>query len=244
MDKLLQLTGNICPESNLLNRKVPLVLNTAGFWESTETALQLHLVAGTAVVLRERGRGNFLPQSGLPAFPAGNLRLVQSREKFSSLPGQAFPDEEALQSFILREVEKPADRINGLTQVAVSGLLNFLPLLQHPDPDFTRIGTWGEMSSRVSTRTAQDLYRYLHNFGFIIPGFDWMQWSETGIAYADAPDTLQEADLKTVYRLISANLSADRVVEGHFDLIIENGFLATVLSRLQDWYHQHTHGHQ
>ncbi len=116
----------------------------------------------------------------------------------------------------------------------IRGLLVFLPLLQHPDADFIRIGYWGDMTSRVSGATAKNVYQYLFNNGFVLGDFDWEAWSEQALSFEQNRHTLQNADLPTLYKILTVHMRADRLMEGHFDSIIENGFLADVLERMKD----------
>lgn len=117
---------------------------------------------------------------------------------------------------------------------AIQGLLAFLPLLQHPSPDYSRIGYWGDMTSRVSAATARDLFQYLYNNGFVLKDFDWEAWSDKGVSYMENRQKLQTADMNTLHKIITTHLRADRFVEGHYDVIIENGFLADILERMKE----------
>ncbi len=119
-------------------------------------------------------------------------------------------------------------------KMAVQGLLTFLPALQNKERDFIRNGYWSEMASIVSTATAQNLFRYLHDNGFILPDFDWMAWSEEALSYLDNRSTLKSADWQTLYQLLTAHIRADRTSEGHYDAILENGFLRDILMRMQE----------
>lgn len=116
---------------------------------------------------------------------------------------------------------------------AIKGLLEFLPLLQNTSPEYSRIGYWGDMSSRISTSTARDLFQYLHNNGFVLKDFDWEAWSDEAVTYLENRQKLQTADISTLYQIITTHLRADQFVEGHYDAIIENGFLADVLARME-----------
>ena len=50
-----------CPESHLNGNLVKMRLNKNDFFESEETGLQIYLITGSlAVILNERGKGNFL----------------------------------------------------------------------------------------------------------------------------------------------------------------------------------------
>jgi hypothetical protein len=116
---------------------------------------------------------------------------------------------------------------------AVRGLLSFLPALENTEPDFTRNGYWSEFLSVVSTRTAQDLYRYLYENGFVLPDFDWQAWGGEALVYLDEREKLQAAGWDTLYKLLTTHLRADRTNEGHYDAILENGFLRDVLRRMK-----------
>jgi hypothetical protein len=117
---------------------------------------------------------------------------------------------------------------------AIKGLLEFLPLLQNTTPEYSRIGYWGDMSSRVSASTAKNLFQYLHNNGFVLKDFDWEAWSDEAVSYLEDRQKLQTAEISTLVKIITTHLHADQFVEGHYDAIIENGFLADVLARIKD----------
>ncbi len=117
---------------------------------------------------------------------------------------------------------------------SINGLLTFLPLLQNTSADFTRIGYWGDMNSRVSAATARNLYQYLHNNGFVLENFNWEAWGDQAMEYMDNRQKLKTADLNTLYKVITVHMLTDRVVEGHYDSILENGFLADVFLRMKE----------
>ncbi|QHT68311.1 hypothetical protein GXP67_17520 [Rhodocytophaga rosea] len=117
---------------------------------------------------------------------------------------------------------------------AIQGLLRFLPLLQNHEAVYDRIGYWGDMTSRVSATTARDLFQYLYRHGFILENFDWMQWSDHALAFEEDRSKLSTADLPTLYKIITTHIRADRFTEGHYDSILENGFLADVLLRFKE----------
>lgn len=119
-------------------------------------------------------------------------------------------------------------------QLAIQGLLAFLPQLENQQTEYLRIGFWGDMTSRVSTETARNLYAYLYKHGFVLPGFDWQAWNEEALAYQQDRHLLQTADLETLYNILTAHLRADHFSEGHYDSILENGFLADVIRRIKE----------
>jgi hypothetical protein len=116
---------------------------------------------------------------------------------------------------------------------AVTGLLAFLPALENTEPSYLRNGYYSEMYSVVSAPTARDLFRYLYDHRFILEDFDWQSWGEEALAYMDNRQKLQTAGWHTLYLLLTAHISADRGKAGHYDEILENGFLRDVLRRMQ-----------
>lgn len=123
---------------------------------------------------------------------------------------------------------------SSLTVASIKGLIDFLPLLQNKEADFTRIGIWGEMPSRVSAATAGNLYQYLYNSGFVLEEFEWMLWSDEAITFEEEREKLRNADIETIQKILTTHMLAGRINEGHYDSIIENGFLADVIKRLKD----------
>jgi hypothetical protein len=117
---------------------------------------------------------------------------------------------------------------------AIKGLLAFLPLLRNTSPDFSRIGYWGDMSSRVSAATARNFFQYVYNNGFVLKDFDWEAWSDEAVSYMENRQKLKMADMGTLYKIITTHIRADQFTEGHYDAIIENGFLADVLERMKE----------
>lgn len=112
------------------------------------------------------------------------------------------------------------------------GLLAFLPALRNREPDFWRVGAWGDMPSTVSTDTAKSLLRYIYDHNLLLEDFDWMAWQDEAIAHLDYRLRLETADLPTLQKLLTAHIRADRFSEGHYDAILENGFLRDLLERL------------
>ncbi len=110
-------------------------------------------------------------------------------------------------------------------------LLQFLPALQNQEPLYWRVGAWGDMPSVVSTETARNLLSYLYDH-MLLAGFDWMAWQNEAIGYLDYRIRLETADLLTIQKLLTTHIRADRLSEGHYDSILENGFLRDVLEQV------------
>ncbi len=116
---------------------------------------------------------------------------------------------------------------------AVRGLLAFLPALENTEPHYLRNGYWSEMYSVVSAPMARDLFRYLYDHRFVLENFDWQSWGETALSYMDDRQKVQTAGWHTLYLLLTTHISAERGKAGHYDEILENGFLRDVLRRMK-----------
>ena len=116
---------------------------------------------------------------------------------------------------------------------AVRGLLAFLPALENTEPHYLRNGYWSEMYSVVSAPVARDLSRYLYDHSFVLADFDWESWAEQALSYMDDRQKLQTAGWHTLYLLLTTHISAERSKSGHYDEILENGFLRDVLRRMK-----------
>jgi len=118
-------------------------------------------------------------------------------------------------------------------QEAVRGLLAFLPALENTQPDYLRNGYYSEMYSVVSAATARDLFRYLYDHHFILPDFDWQDWGEEALSFLDHREKLRTAGWHTLYLLLTAHIRANHINGGHYDEILENGFLRDVLRQMK-----------
>lgn len=59
-----------------------------------------------------------------------------------------------------------------------------------------------------------------------------MNWYR-GKELTDSDDQFATASLEEIHKLIIAHVRVDRFAEGHFDDMVENGFFARVLKRLE-----------
>lgn len=119
-----------------------------------------------------------------------------------------------------------------ISQDIWQGLLAFLPALQNREPLYWRVGAWGDMPSVVSHEVARTLHAYLHTYMLLPEPFDWMNWQAEALAYHDQRELLHTADLPTLRKILTTHLRADRLVEGHYDALLENGFLRDVLEQV------------
>lgn len=102
----------------------------------------------------------------------------------------------------------------------------------------------------IATATAQDvefvssenipvhhqLITILDATNFITP-FDYNTWAETfGWDKVMSAETLLHADFETLRRLITTHVRTNRFVEGHWDDLLQNGYLTEFMRRLQILY--------
>ena len=67
----------------------------------------------------------------------------------------------------------------------------------------------------------------------IVLQFDWVSWKDEAKRYMASPDSLAEADLLTIRKLLTTHHRADRFVEGHLGQIFESGHIVEILRRLK-----------
>jgi hypothetical protein len=79
--------------------------------------------------------------------------------------------------------------------------------------------------------------RALAEHGFVVP-FGWPAWAEEGMGIQRDPALLGEADLRTIVRLFTLHVRADRFSEGHLAEAIERGWLLALLERLEVLRHE------
>jgi hypothetical protein len=119
-----------------------------------------------------------------------------------------------------------------LTPKQIDAILVHLPHLESVargdfEPEISGIGVPGTVQS---DRTYA-FYQHLYDLGFIQP-FDWMNW-KGGTLLTESEDQLAAASLEDVHKLIIGHVRVDRFAEGHFDEMVENGFFARAVRRLQ-----------
>lgn len=80
---------------------------------------------------------------------------------------------------------------------------------------------------------ADALIATMSTSNFIAP-FDWQAFIATLGRPADDPAVLQDADLDTIRRLMTAHVRTDRFVGGHLDRLTASGYIDTAMTRLRE----------
>jgi hypothetical protein len=126
-----------------------------------------------------------------------------------------------------------------LTVAGIDAVLAYLPALESEDAEFRlpreidhedaplNLIAWGpdELSP-----LAADFVEALYDNGFV-ESFGWESWDGPRRYYED-PSLLDDADLETVRRLLTAHVRDDRLEEGHFADMLERGHVQEILRRL------------
>lgn len=121
----------------------------------------------------------------------------------------------------------------------IDALLVFLPALESGEA-----GTWqgGEKRKDGSftmpwfdfNATTLAFKRGCSANGWVVSEFDWNAWAATAQWYVDDPRRLENSDLSTIQKLLTAHIRADRFIEGHLAAVIESGHVAAILIRLRE----------
>ena len=67
----------------------------------------------------------------------------------------------------------------------------------------------------------------------IVLQFDWVSWKDEAKRHMASPDSLAEADLLTIRKLLTTHVRADRFVEGHLGQVLNSGHIVEILRRLK-----------
>jgi hypothetical protein len=125
----------------------------------------------------------------------------------------------------------------GLPQI--ESILKFLPIFEAPDYQF---GHWSITSNGMSPSFnfsaevncfIQTLYKE-----DIIVRFDWSNLYREAFLYQTGLVTIQQADIITLRKLLTAHIRADRLVEGHLAKLFEGGYITAILRRFKQLYDQ------
>ena len=125
------------------------------------------------------------------------------------------------------------DTIPEIGKSQLDAVLKSLPVLAAPGYKF---GKWIKEEGHFPWFLySADVIAFIHALyeNDIIIQFSWMQWEE-GRRYLVEPASIQEADLLTLRKLLTANVRRDRFCEGHLAGVLENGHIVAILRRLKE----------
>lgn len=119
----------------------------------------------------------------------------------------------------------------GLHQI--DAVLKYLPLFERQS--FSP-GAWhtrpGELPIFLLRPEVDAFVRTLYDQGVVL-AFDWTQWKGEVERYQTDPKLLQQADLLTIRKLLTAHVRADRFTEAHLATVFERGDIVAILRRLK-----------
>ncbi|MBN1313988.1 MAG: hypothetical protein JXA42_00910, partial [Anaerolineales bacterium] len=120
----------------------------------------------------------------------------------------------------------------GLQQL--DAVLKFLPIFEESEVNF---GKWVRQKNGPSQFTisqeATDFIETLYAQKIVF-SFDWPNWKvEASRLYTD-PQTLQQADLLALRKLLTTHVRQDRFSDGHLTYMFECGHLTAILRRLEE----------
>ena len=118
-------------------------------------------------------------------------------------------------------------------------LADLVPVLEAPDADF---GHWDNeplpdgsihMPWFVPGATEDAFRKAVGQGGWIVTGFDWMQWLQTdeGRSLRDDPAAVATASPDQLGMLLTAIIRSDRFTEGSIAGAFESGLLARIARR-------------
>ena len=115
----------------------------------------------------------------------------------------------------------------------VDAVLAFLPIFE--SKEFS-CGEWvvrnGYMPNFTYGPDVDGFVRALYEQHIVLQ-FDWVSWKDEAKRHMASPDSLAEADLLTIRKLLTTHVRADRFTEGHLGHIFERGHIVEILRRLK-----------
>ena len=72
-----------------------------------------------------------------------------------------------------------------------------------------------------------------YKYGFILNDFDWGGWRDESQKFLADAELLKSADIKTLKKLLTTHIRADRFVDGHLAAKLDNGHILAILKRLK-----------
>jgi hypothetical protein len=125
------------------------------------------------------------------------------------------------------------DNTGGLGLHQIDAVLKYLPLFER---EGFSPGTWhtrpGEVPFFLLRPEVDAFVRTLYKQKVFL-AFDWTQWKGEVERYQTNPKLLQQADLLTIRKLLTAHVRADRFTEAHLGTVFERGHIVAILRRLK-----------
>lgn len=113
-------------------------------------------------------------------------------------------------------------------------LLNFLEPLRNE----SRAARTGDMTGNSADNLIyenvvyRNFFTALHTSNFVIV-FDYNDWLSNNPVDLDSQEFLDNADLETLQKLVTAHVRINRFSEGHLEKLMQEGYFVRVLERLE-----------
>jgi hypothetical protein len=121
-----------------------------------------------------------------------------------------------------------------VTTQGIDRILRFLPIFEQEgyrfserppdDSDF--------LSSPEYNQDVLDFLRTLEEEGFMC-ALDWAQWQPVAERYIRHPELIEDADLDTLRKLLTAHMHKNRLSTGHLEGMLLRGHIVALLRRLK-----------
>lgn len=127
-----------------------------------------------------------------------------------------------------------AHKARSITLENVEAILHFLPIFD--DAKFQAgelVMKQGQLPYWDYDNSIIKFIKALYDNGWIVD-FDWTEWQQEAKQYWSNPETIKEADIDTIQKLLTTHVRKDRFCDGHMAEAIENGHIDAILKRLNN----------
>lgn len=129
-------------------------------------------------------------------------------------------------------------KTEGLPTVTDKQIDAILPFLDRFEAADFFAGTWKEVEEGrlpyfIYDDAVTEFNQALYDNGWVTPAFDWGEWQESARMVVDSPAKIGKADTRTILKLFTTHVRADRFCEGRLATMFENGHIVALLRRLR-----------
>ena len=114
---------------------------------------------------------------------------------------------------------------------SVERVLSYLPVFERQPSQLYEVDVAVSMlDPYVYTTEVEQFVQTLYREGFIIQ-FDWTTWQWEAEEFMNHPERVQTADLKTIQKLLTTHVQAERFCSGHLAHTIQTDHILAILNR-------------
>lgn len=116
----------------------------------------------------------------------------------------------------------------------VDRVLSYLPVFERQPSELYEVDVAVSMlDPYVYAPEVEQFVQTLYQEGFVIQ-FDWTTWQREAEEFINHPERVQTADLRTIQKLLTTHVRAERFCSGHLAHTIQTGHILTILNRLAE----------